>query len=87
MGISQPEAARAIESFIRKTFHVNGDDPNFSWDTQLFESGYVDSVGVVELIAFIESTFGVQLQDEHIFSDRFTTINGIGSVVSTCTAG
>ncbi len=87
MAISQPDVARTIETFIRKEFRVIPDDPQFSWDAHLFELGYVDSVGVVELIAFIESTFRVKLADEHIFSERFTTINGISSVVSVCTVG
>lgn len=86
MGISQAEIARSIEQFIRREFRVMEGDPGFSWDSHLFESGYVDSVGAVELIAFLESTFGVKLEDEHIFSERFTTINGISSVVSMCVA-
>ncbi|MBI4638154.1 MAG: acyl carrier protein [Candidatus Rokubacteria bacterium] len=82
--MSRAEIARSIERFIRRAFRIVPDDPDFSWDSHLFESGYVDSAGVVELIAFVESTFGVKLEDEHIFSERFTTINGISSVVGLC---
>ncbi|HEX2713219.1 MAG TPA: acyl carrier protein [Candidatus Acidoferrales bacterium] len=74
----------SIETFIRREFRILADDPGFSPDVHLFESGYVDSAGVVELIAFIEATFGVKLEDEHIFDERFTTITGISSVVSGC---
>jgi acyl carrier protein len=80
MVISQVKIASAIEEFIRREFRVRGDDHNFSRDVHLYDSGYVDSVGVVELIAFIESTFDVKLEDEHLFGGLFTTINGISSV-------
>jgi acyl carrier protein len=81
MIMSPSEIASSIEKFIRREFRVAGDDPGFSEDSHLFESGYVDSVGVVELIAFVESRFGVKLEDEQIFSEQFTTISGISRMV------
>jgi hypothetical protein len=33
------------------------------------------------LITFVGSTFGVALDDDDIFSERFTTINGIADIV------
>ena len=84
MAISLDEIAGTIEGFIRREFRVMNDDDRFSRGVHLYESGYVDSVGVVELIAFIESTFHVQLGDEHIFNGQFTTINGISGVVALC---
>ena len=76
------DLASAIEAFIRHHFRVIADDPRFSRDAQLFEGGYVDSAGVVELLMHVESTYGVTLDDEQIFSDRFTTINGIAEMVA-----
>jgi acyl carrier protein len=76
-----PETASAIEAFIRRQFRVVAGDPLFSRDAHLFERGYVDSAGVVELLMFVESTYGVSLDDEQLFSDRFTTINGIAELV------
>lgn len=75
------EPAHAIEAFIRQHFRVVSGDPLFSRDAHLFERGYVDSAGVVELLMFVESTYGVSLDDDQLFSDRFTTINGIAELV------
>jgi acyl carrier protein len=75
------ETAAAIEGFIRQQFRIVVNDPLFSRDAHLFESGFVDSAGVVELLMFVESTYGVSLDDEQIFSDRFTTINGIAEIL------
>lgn len=76
---------QAVERFIRTHFRVLDTDPSFHRDAHLYEGGFVDSVGVVELIAFVESTFNVTLEDEDVFSDEFTTINGISSVLTRLT--
>ena len=74
----------ALERHIRDQFHVAPGDKYFTRDAHLYDLGFVDSAGVVELIALIETTFQIELGDEHIFSDAFTTINGISGVVHRC---
>jgi acyl carrier protein len=76
------DIAGAVEAFIRQHFRIVPNDSRFSRDAHLFEGGYVDSAGVVELLMFVETTFGVTLEDEQIFSDRFTTINGIAEMLN-----
>ena len=80
MATSQGEIADVIERFIRQEFRIIEDGASLR-DAHLFESGYVDSAGVVELIAFLESRFDISLGDEHVFSDQFTTINGVAGIV------
>jgi acyl carrier protein len=86
MATSQHEIATVIETFIRRQFRIMEADVGFSRNAHLFESGYVDSAGVVELIMFVGATFGVDLDDEQVFSEQFTTINGIADIVMTCEA-
>lgn len=81
-GSKDPDAvARNIESFLRKRFRIADDDAGFSRKSSLWEEGYVDSIGVVELIAHIESTFAVALPDEALFDPAFKTVDGIASIV------
>ena len=84
MATSQLEIATGIETFIRQNFRILETDPDFSRDAHLFESGYVDSAGSVELIMYVGAAFGVELDDEHVFSEQFTTINGIAGIVMSC---
>lgn len=81
MATSRPDIAGIVDGFIREHFRISDDDPDFSRDAHLFEGGFVDSAGVVELLMFLEATFGVTLDDQHIFSDRFTTVNGIATIL------
>jgi hypothetical protein len=86
MVTSAERIAGVLELFIRREFRVGPGDPYFARDAHLYDSGFIDSTGVVELIGFVEATFGVKLEDEHIFSDAFTTIDGISGVVHECLA-
>jgi acyl carrier protein len=88
MATSRHEIAGVLETFIRRHFRISSSEEGtpFSRDAHLFESGYVDSAGVVELIVFVESTFDVKLEDEHVFSEQFTTVNGITDIVMMCEA-
>lgn len=79
--MSEPEFAARIEAFVRETFAVADSDARFARDLDLFEQGYVDSVGLIELLAFIESDLGVEVPDEELASDEFMTIEGMARVL------
>ena len=84
---SAEAAAQEIESFVRDRFHIPGDDVLFSRQVNLWEEGYVDSLGVVEVIEFLERRFTVKLPEEVIFSPDFTSIDGIAGFVVSLKAG
>ena len=70
-----------IEQFIRRRFTVSPDDAHFDRHVHLWDEGYVDSMGVIELIHYLEQTFDVALAPSVLFSDDFTTIEGMAGVV------
>jgi acyl carrier protein len=79
--MTHDQIAARVEGFVRKRFAVVGDDPGFSRRVGLFRDGYVDSLGVVELLAFIQDEFGVEVPDEALVPERFETIEDIARVV------
>lgn len=70
-----------LEAFIRVQFSIAPSDPRFNRSALLFEHGYVDSVGAVELLAFVQDKFGVVVPDEELLSEEFSTIDGIATVI------
>jgi acyl carrier protein len=83
--VNRPEVAERTEAFVRDTFSVAPDDPRFGRDVDLFEEGYVDSVGFTEVLAFIESEFGVEVPEEDLVSDEFASIDGMAHIVCRLT--
>ena len=76
------DIALNIEQFLREAFGIAEDDPGFDRSVDLFEAGYVDSVGLVETLAYITATFGINIPDEALLSDDFACIDGRAWTVS-----
>ncbi|HYN11002.1 MAG TPA: acyl carrier protein [Vicinamibacterales bacterium] len=56
----------ALRRFIVENFLFGREDPPLGEDDSLLGRGIVDSTGVLELVAFIERTFGVDVLDHEI---------------------
>ena len=54
--------AKTISEFIKERFEI-GDDPDFTNDVHLFNEGFVDSFGAVEIIHFVEETYGISREN------------------------
>jgi acyl carrier protein len=51
-------------------------DNGYPYDdsTSFLEEGIVDSTGVLELILFVEETFGIKVPDQDITPDNFDSV-------------
>jgi acyl carrier protein len=77
-GIEAPE--KQIQQFITKKFPAARkraiDDA-----TPLLEAGIVDSLGVLELVTFLESSFLIKIADEELTPENFSSIASMASFV------
>ena len=80
--MTRDEVAGQLEAWVRTQFKVTPEDARFTHRAPLFELGYVDSVGVVELFAFIRDRFGVEIPDEVAIGDEFTTLDGMAGAIT-----
>ena len=51
-------------------------------DDSLAANGIIDSLGVLDVVGFIEETFGIQLTDEERLSENFETIAALGALIA-----
>jgi acyl carrier protein len=67
-----------IEQQIRNYIATNMlfSDNGYPYDdsASFLEEGIVDSTGVLELILFVEETFGVQVSDEDVTPENFDSV-------------
>ena len=73
--------APELEQFIRTRFEVPEDDAEFGTDVDLWEEGYVDSAGVIEVVSHLEERWRVKIPEQALFDPRFTTIDGMAEVI------
>jgi acyl carrier protein len=79
--LTQDEIAERLEAFVRTQYLIRADDPEFARDIDLYDLGYVDSIGLVELLTFIKTSFDVEIEEDDLLSDEFSNINGIAKIV------
>jgi acyl carrier protein len=70
-----------IEKQLIDYFKINTDNVVDS-KTPLLEEKIIDSMGVIELVAFIEATYGVELTDDDLTVDNFKDIDTIVKLIS-----
>jgi acyl carrier protein len=64
-----------LRQFICDNFLFGLQRYSFSDDDSLLEKRIIDSTGVLELIAFLEETFGVKVQDDELLPENLDSIN------------
>ncbi len=64
-----------IRRFISDTFFVD----NFAADASFLKNGIIDSTGVLELVAFLEETFAIKVEDTELVPEN---LDSIGQVIA-----
>jgi acyl carrier protein len=64
-----------VHEFIVENFLYGDRSANLGRDDSFLEKGIIDSTGVLELVAFIETKFGVKVHDEEIVPDNFDSLS------------
>ncbi len=73
------EIRSTLRTFIEQNY-ARG--KKFGDEENLYESGLLDSLSARDLVAFVEDTFRVTIEDHHFFDDRFGSISGLESLIS-----
>jgi acyl carrier protein len=64
-----------------RTFIAARSGQTVSDDDSLIESGVFDSLGILELVAYIEKEFALQLRDEDVSPENFGSIRRVAGFV------
>ncbi len=70
-----------IKNFIIENFLFG--ERGLEDDEFLFESGIIDSLGLIKLLAFIDETFKVSIEMSEIDIENFKTLNDIVDTIKS----
>jgi acyl carrier protein len=70
-----------IKDYIAKNLLFSEDGFSYSDDTSFLQEGIVDSVGIMELVAFVEDQMGVEVEDQEIVPDNFDSVSRLAAYV------
>ncbi len=66
---------------------AGGDIETLSDDESLLDAGVIDSVAMIELIAFLEQTYRICVDEDDMIPENFNSIDGIAGYVKSKQAG
>jgi len=70
-------AESSIIDFITKEIVTRPELLPIGLDTQLIESGILDSLSILRLVSFIEDKFSVKVSPEDVVGENFETVKSI----------
>ena len=71
-----------IENFIRENFLYGQDGDGLDPDASFLENGMIDSTGVLELVSFVERTYGLSVGDDELIPDNFDSVNKLTTFIA-----
>jgi acyl carrier protein len=71
----------AVESFLVNEVTVGRDIRSLGPDENLLARGIIDSLGVTQLVAFLEARFGIRVADDELVPSNFRTLTAIDAFV------
>jgi len=66
-----------IRRFVIDNFLMGQESDTLKEDTSFLEEGVIDSTGVLELVAFLEETYHIKVEDEELIPENLDTIRNI----------
>ena len=74
------DVKKKIVEFISDNY-LKGRKLDHGYDTSFLDQGIIDSVAVIEIVAFLEEAFNIRVEDEEIIPDNLDSINRLESYV------
>ena len=69
-----------IKEFLENNFLIDFDE--IDANQNLFESGFIDSYGFIELINFLENEFDITIQNEELVNETLTSLSSITNYIN-----
>jgi acyl carrier protein len=73
---AKDDPAELIYVFVKQRFPL-ATSKGLTSESSLLESGIVDSLGVLDLVGFIEEQFGIEVQDDDLVPEHFDSIDAL----------
>lgn len=71
-----------IRNFIVENFLFGDTSNGFENSDSLLEKGIIDSTGVLELVSFIEETYGIKVEDEELIPENLDSVVFVSAYIT-----
>jgi len=73
--------AETTEKFLIEEIGADQGSGSLAHDEDLLAAELIDSLGIQELVVFLERSYGIKVQDDDLVADNFRSVNAIVNFV------
>jgi len=72
-----------IRDFIARNFLFSDKGFTYGDDASFLEGGIIDSLGIIELVTFVEKQYGISVADDELLPANFDSVTKLGSFITS----
>ena len=72
-----------IQKFVADNFLFSDGVFNYDNDTSFLREGIIDSLGVMEVVSFLETKYGIRVAAQEITPANFDSVNALARYIRT----
>jgi len=81
MSMDPNAVSSSIRDFVAKTFLYSDQGFPYPDDASFLEEGVIDSLGIMEMVSFVEKQFGISVADAEILPGNFDSVEQLSRYV------
>jgi acyl carrier protein len=74
---------KQIRDFLAENILFTSDGFDYGDDDSFLEQGIIDSVGIMELILFVEETYCLRVAEHEVTPDNFDSVNKLARYIQS----
>ena len=72
---------KTVRAYILENFLMGDTGTQLTDDQSFLENHIIDSTGFIELVTFLETTYGVQIKDEEMIPENLDSLDAIARFI------
>jgi acyl carrier protein len=81
--VGEEEIQKQVSEYLAENFLFGEEGAVIGGDDSFLEIGLIDSTGILELIQFLEESFGIEIDDEEIIPENLDSIKRVTRYVGS----
>lgn len=81
MSLNESNVRSQVKKYIAQNMLFSGDAFDHSDDASLLDAGIIDSIGVMELVAFVSKTYGIEVPPADILPENFDSVSKLAGYI------
>ena len=83
MALDMNSISPEIRDYIARNFLFSDKGFQYGDEVSFLEEGIIDSLGIIELVAFVEKKFSISVADQDLLPNNFDSVNKLSRFISS----